>query len=273
MGLIKTQQKAYVSPRGAVAYWITRNKNPDAPCLFFLHGLTADHTLFEQQVGHFADRFTIIAWDAPAHALSRPYSDFSYANCADDLRGILLGEGFDSAIVAGQSMGGYLTQSFMLRYPEMVSAFIAIDTCPYGFQYYSKSDLFWLAQVGWMGYLFPHRYYVNTIVNNVALTQQGRQNMRNALSFYNSREFNALTKRGLDGFAKENCDLTIDCPVLIIVGEKDTAGKVLEYSKAWHEATGYPLVIIKDAAHNANYDNPGAVNAAIDDFLSNVLSN
>jgi pimeloyl-ACP methyl ester carboxylesterase len=103
------------------------------------------------------------------------------------------------------------------------------------------------------------------------MTERGRANMRDAISFYSKEEFCALTKAGLSGFAQENCDLNIECPVLILVGEKDHAGKVLAYSKAWHEASGYPMQIIENASHNANYDNPDAVNAAIDEFLSAVL--
>ncbi len=188
------------------------------------------------------------------------------------MRSILSCEGIEQAVFAGQSMGGYLVQSLLLRYPESVLAFVAIDTCPFGKRYYSRSDLFWLKQAGWMSYWIPYRYYVNTIVNNVALTENGRTNMRKALSYYDRREFCRLTKSGLDGFVQENHDLTITCPVLILVGERDTAGKVFAYSKAWHEATGYPMEMIKDAAHNSNYDNPNAVNAAIGRFLSAALS-
>ncbi len=272
MSAYQPEQKTYQSPRGEVAYWISKNADPGAPCLFFLHGLTADHTLFDLQMPHFADRYTVIAWDAPAHALSRPYRDFSYANCAEDMRGILLCEGFDSAVFVGQSMGGYIVQAFLLAYPEMARAFVAIDTCPFGVRYYSKSDLFWLRQVGWMSRLYPHNYYIETIVKSVALTEPGRDNMRKAYSYYSHRELCTLMDAGYKSFVRENRDLSIACPVLILAGEADRAGKVLAYSKAWHEATGYPLQIIKGAAHNSNYDNPDAVNAAIDAFLDRVLS-
>ena len=43
-----------------------------ARCLVFLHGMTADHTLFEKQLEFFYADFTVLAWDAPAHGRSRP---------------------------------------------------------------------------------------------------------------------------------------------------------------------------------------------------------
>ena len=57
--------------------------------LFFLHGLTASHALFEQQIPHFEDNYNVVVWDAPAHGLSRPYADFTYEKAANDALKIL----------------------------------------------------------------------------------------------------------------------------------------------------------------------------------------
>jgi pimeloyl-ACP methyl ester carboxylesterase len=61
--------------------------------------------------------------------------------------------------------------------------------------------------------------------------------------------------------------LEINCPVLLILGEKDKTGKVKRYNREWAKQTGYPLVIIRDAAHNANVDKPQEVNNCIRKFL------
>ncbi len=50
---------------------------------------------------------------------------------------------------------------------------------------------------------------------------------------------------GYSGFLEENCDLDVEIPVLILVGENDRTGKVRQYCKAWNEKTGYPLHVIK----------------------------
>ena len=263
-------EKTYNSSRGIVSYWVYQNANPDAKWMFFLHGLSADHTLFDLQIPFFTSRYNVIVWDAPAHALSRPYRDFSYANCAEDVKNILQNEGISKAIFVGQSMGGYIIQAFLLRDPQLVEAFVAIDSCPFGKQYYSKSDLFWLRQVGWMSLLYPHQYYVETIAKSVGVTKRAQDNMRKALSFYAHRELCELMGKGYLCFVQENQDLDIHCPVFILVGEHDKTGKVLSYSKAWHDATGFPMEIIPSAAHNSNYDNPDVVNAAIDDFLNSL---
>ena len=50
-------------------------------------------------------------------------------------------------------------------------------------------------------------------------------------------------------------------------------GKVKTYNREWTKRTGYPLIIIKNASHNSNADNPEEVNDAIVDFIKNLQSN
>ena len=57
-------KKQVEDAQGAVAYWISDSVRPEKETLFFLHGLTADHTMFEQQIRCFDKGFNLIAWDA-----------------------------------------------------------------------------------------------------------------------------------------------------------------------------------------------------------------
>ncbi len=260
-------QKYVESSRGKVFYWIGKSEDPSAGCIFFLHGLTADHTLFDKQIEHFFNSYTVIVWDAPAHGKSRPYRDFTYANGAEDIRAILTAEGIDASFMVGQSMGGYFIQAFLLKYRKMVKAFIGIDTCPFGLKYYSKSDLWWLRQIEWMSRCYPHKVLVNSIAKSVSTTEYARRNMLEALKSYSKRELCRLMGMGYASFAKENRDIKIDCPVLILVGEYDRTGKVRQYCEKWHEGENCPLHIIKNAAHNSNVDNYIEVNNEIERFI------
>ena len=96
--------------------------------------------------------------------------------------------------------------------------------------------------------------------------------MISMLSGYTKKELCHLMGIGFAGFLEDNRVMDIPCPVLLIMGEKDTTGKVKTYNKEWTKRTGYPLVWIKDAAHNANVDQPEEVNRCITEFLkSNLL--
>ena len=62
----------------------------------------------------------------------------------------------------------------------------------------------------------------------------------------------------------------IDCPALLLCGDKDKAGSTKRYNLRWTKEEGLPLVMISNAGHNSNTDQPEAVNAAIDGFLGKL---
>lgn len=263
-------ERKICNSRGTVYYWQSSNWNNSKKTLFFLHGLTADHTMFDSQINYFIDKYNLLTWDAPAHGESRPYHDFSFSDAADILLQIIDERNIESVILIGQSLGGYVAQSFIQQYPERVRAFIGIDTTPYGESYYSKSDKWWLRQIEWMSRLYPHNLIKRSITNQVAVTTNGRKNMMLMLEQYSKMELCHLMGIGYAAFLDENRDIQIQCPVLILIGEHDRTGKVRQYCEQWSNKEGYQLIKIKDAAHNSNVDNPDDVNKVILDFVSNL---
>lgn len=254
---------------GHIVYWTSDVFDLSRDTLFFLHGLTGDHTMFAPQFPAFAADCNIIAWDAPAHGQSRPYPAFAYENAANGMKTILDACGVTSVILIGQSMGGFLSQAFLCRYPERVKGFVAIDSTPYG-DYYSKSDLWWLRQIEWMAKLFPDKILRSAMTKQNAATEAGRANMAAMIGGYGKAELCHLMGIGYAGFLNDNRTCEIPCPVLLLVGEKDHTGKVKSYNRQWAKRTGYPLVWIPDAAHNSNVDNPAAVNESILRFIKDL---
>ena len=57
-------------------------------------------------------------------------------------------------------------------------------------------------------------------------------------------------------------------PLTLIVGERDNTGFIRKYNELWSQRTGQPIHWIEGAAHNANTDNPQAVNAIIEKVLA-----
>ncbi len=264
------QEKQIISKRGTTYYWIQKSNQPEAQTLIFLPGLSASHHLFDEQIPYFADRYNVLVWDAPAHGKSRPYKEFSYSNQAEELKTILDSEGLSSVILIGQSAGGFVSQSFISRYGKLVKGFVSIGSCPYGTAYYSKSDLFWLRQTDWMLSMFPDSLLRKSIAWMCSKTKSGRKNMRMMLNDYKKPELCQLLYQGFAGFIPEIHDFEIKCPVCLIVGAHDRTGKVMAYNRKWHKREGYPLHIIKDAAHNANADQPECVNQIIERFIQSL---
>jgi pimeloyl-ACP methyl ester carboxylesterase len=256
---------------GNVHYWISEQNSPDKITIFFLHGLTASHDLFVKQIEYFSKNYNVIAWDAPAHGASRPFVDFTYEKAAIAAAEILKANDIDGAVFIGQSMGGFITQSVIKRFPELVRGFVAIDSTPFGEKYYSKSDKWWLRQIEWMSALYPDKSLRKAVAKQVSRTERSYQNMYQMLSFYDKKELCHLMGIGYAGFLEDNSDIEINCPVMLIVGEHDKTGKVKQYNEQWASELNIPVTWISDAAHNSNDDQPEQVNACIEKFMKQII--
>lgn len=256
--------------KGRVIYYRSNDFDLSENTLVFLHGLTGNHSMFEPQFSFFSGKCNIIAWDAPAHGESRPYSHFSYENAAKDLKKILDECKVNKAVLIGQSMGGYISQSFICRYPDMVKGFVSIDSTPYG-DYYSRSDIWWLMKIERLSKLFPEKLLKYAIAYQNSLTNAGRANMLAMTAGYNKSELCRLMGIAYADFLKDNRNISkFPCPVILLVGKKDTTGKVKAYNREWTKRSGYPLIWVPDAAHNSNVDNPAFVNKVISRFVAKL---
>lgn len=258
------------SARGTTYYWVSRCEIADAKTLVFTHGLTADHRMFAPQVEHFRDRYHLILWDVPLHGLSRPYSDFSYANTAEELAAILDAESVATAVLVGMSMGGYPSQAFAEQYPKRVEGFVALDTTPFGEEYYSRFDLWCLRWATAMTRWLPDGMIRRMIIEGNSLSDNGRSILREILADSSKEKICEQMEAAYGVFAHENHNIAMTFPVLILLGAHDKTGKVKTYCENWARNTGWPLVEIPDAAHMSNIDNAPVVNCAIDDFLKTL---
>lgn len=265
------RERVFQTGLGEVHYW-TGGPEVDAPWLVFLPGLTADHRLFDRQVEEFEPRYHCMVWDAPAHGKSRPFRlEFSMDGMADYLHAILEREGAERPVLIGQSMGGYLSQVYMERYPGAVSGFISIDSCSLKRKYYTGIELSLLKHTEWMYLAFPWKLLVRVGVNGTATSEYGRELMRYFMESYEKREYCALADHGFRIVAQSvEADRPYDlhCPALLICGEKDGAGSAKRYNRAWTRQDGVPLVWVPGAGHNSNTDAPEFVNREIEKFVS-----
>lgn len=261
------KEKMIRTDYGALYFRVSDTWDANRKTIFFFHGLTADHRMFDAQVRYFQDEYNVIAWDAPMHGKSKTFSGFNMDVGVKSIQAILQSLSVEKIIAVGQSYGGYFVQALIARSPQTLLLFIGIGTSPYGKVYYSKSDYFWLKRVGFIASCYPFALLKKTVAKRVAVTAEGYENMMDMLALYRKREYVGLIQAYYDAFMQDNRDLQIDCPVLILRGESDAVGKVTQYCEAWQRRSGYPLEIVARAGHNANVDNPDAVNSLIEGFI------
>lgn len=264
------EEKIYCTDKGAIHYWVNKLKM-GRETLIFLPGLTADHRLFGKQVAFFKDSYNVLVWDAPGHGKSRPFQlDFSLMDKAEFLHNIILREHIVNPILVGQSMGGYLAQCYMEKYPSSVGGFVSIDSAPLKRKYITAIELWMLKKVGIVYRMYPWKALMRDGARGCSTTKYGRRLMYKMMEDYEKMEYCALAAHGFKILAEaieENRLYEIDSPCLLLCGEKDRAGSAKRYNKRWTKEEGLKLIWIKNAGHNSNGDNAYMVNSIIEDFI------
>jgi pimeloyl-ACP methyl ester carboxylesterase len=264
-------RKSFDTGSGTVVYWIDASAGTCVPWLVFLPGLTADHALFDAQMEHFSGNTNCLVWDAPAHGESRPYPlDFTMDDCARILHDILEAEGISRPVLVGQSLGGYVSQAFIELYPGEAAGFVSIDSAPLKREYYSTWEIRALRHTRGMYASIPWQLLKSWGARSTASTERGRASMRSFMESYTKREYVELAAHGYRMLAdaiEADRAYAIDCPALLLCGEKDHAGDVRRFNRKWTVGEGISLVWVPGAGHNSNVDAPEFVNARIEQFV------
>jgi len=112
-----------------IAYTLRASRNPDAPRLALIHSLAMDGSIWDGVAENLSDRAHVLTYDCRGHGRSgRKAISFTTELFARDLKELLDHVGWQSATIAGCSMGGCVAQEFAGRYPSRASALGLIDT-------------------------------------------------------------------------------------------------------------------------------------------------
>lgn len=103
---------------------------------FFLHhGLTSSSQAWHQHLPWLTDKYQVVIHDARGHGLTTaPEGDehYSWEIFADDWNRLMEHLGIERAIVGGLSMGGGVSHTFALKFPQKVIALILCDSAGTG---------------------------------------------------------------------------------------------------------------------------------------------
>ena len=250
-----------------VKYWLS--DNPDKPLIFLAHGALVDHVQFDLQMHLLNEDYQTIRWDMRGHGKSRPLvGPFSVKDAADDMLSILDVTG-DKAILIGQSAGTYVIQEFAFKYPERVKAIIVIDgTCITDKLSFIESRSVKLSPL--MFKLWPYENLKKAMINASAINQDTKQ--------YLKEKFNELTKEeflkiwtGISECLHYEPDYHVQSPLLLIYGVYDKTGNIKKAMKEWSKRDKQSkYVVIPDAGHCSNQDNPKFFNEVMMKFLEEL---
>jgi pimeloyl-ACP methyl ester carboxylesterase len=228
------------------------------------HGYGSTSAMWQGQIAPLTERYRLITWDMRGHGATDSPEDaaaYSEALTVDDIAALLRHLGIEQAVIGGLSLGGYMSLAFNLAYPEMVKALILCDTGP-GYRNPKSRE-------GWNETSFKRAERFES----EGLDALGRSPEVEAVrSRHRSAAGLAKAARGMlaqfDARVIESLD-SISVPTLIIVGANDTPflnGTDYMASKI----PGSRKVVIADAGHASNIDQPQAFNSAVLEFLDEV---
>ena len=233
----------------------------EGPALILTHGYSATSEMWAGQVAPLSKHFKVVTWDMRGHGQSDYPADqsaYSEEATVGDMAALLDAVGARKAVVGGLSLGGYMSLAFHLAHPERTRALLIIDTGP-GY----KNDQ---ARDGWNA---------NAIRRAERLEAEGLGDLSKA-----SAEVRAARHRDASGLARAARGMltqrnarvieslpSVALPAVVIVGANDTPFLAAsDYMAA--KIPGAKKVVIPDAGHSANIDQPAAFNAALMDFLN-----
>ncbi len=236
--------------------------------VIFTHGYAGTTRSWEGQVAAFSQKYRFITYDMRGHGQTdapESLAQYSQDILVEDMYQLLRHLGIQKAVICGLSLGGYLTIHFCNQHPDMTAAIILMDTGP--------------------GYRAPEssRKWNETRIDcaNILETKGIKgfmESEHSILDYYTTPD--VMVKHNPKGLANISrgamvnlwgLDILPDIkvPALIICGDKDTdylAGT--DYME--RKIPGARKVIVADAGHGVNIDQPQVFESTVLGFLDSL---
>jgi len=233
----------------------------DGPAILLTHGYNLTSFMWRGLTGALSERFQVITWDVRGHGRSDSPDDpdaYSQALTIGDMKAILEAEGLKEAVIAGHSMGGYLSLAFHVEHPKRVRGLILIGTGP-GYRNVE-------AREGWNEHAEGRaRYFEKYGIEGMGSEEGhgGEHRSARGLALAARGILTQHDSRVIDSLPK------IRVPTLIIAGAEDVDFlRGMDYMAK--KIAGARKVFLKNAGHLPNIDQPRAFNKAVRQFLDDL---
>ncbi len=251
----------YLNRDGVQIYYEQRGTGP---AVLLSHGYGASTRMWHGQMEALSDRYHMISWDMRGHDRSDSPDDpalYSHELTVGDMAAILDACGAKRAVIGGLSLGGFTSLAFNLAAPDRVTALMLFDTGP-GYKKDEPREQ-WNHMTESMARAFEKDGLAALSASAEARVAQHR-----------SPRGLALAARGIlaqkDGKVIESLP-SIRVPTLVLVGAGDKQFLAsADYMAA--KIPGAEKVVLENAGHASNIEQPAAFNAAVRRFLDRVTA-
>ena len=240
-----------------------------APWLVLSHSLACSVRMWDPQIAALKDQYRILAYDTRGHGASEaPKGAYTLEMLADDLFFLLKELKIGKTHYCGLSMGGMIGQTFALKYLNVFQTLTLADTTS---SYPAEAAPVWAERVktaeskGMEPLAQPtlERWFTEQFrkKNPAAVDAIRKLIVATPVAGY-AGCCAALPKINVTARLKE-----IKCPILVIVGADDPGTPPAMAREIHDNAPGSKLVVLPQAAHLANIEQPEGFSRALRDFL------
>jgi len=234
----------------------------DALTVLLSHGYSATSAMWNGQIEVLTRNHHVLTWDMRGHGGSDSPDDpalYSERHTVEDMAAILDCCRVERAVIGGLSLGGYMSLAFRAAYPARCLALMLFDTGP-----------------GYRNAEARARWNRNAAARAAAFERDGLAALGDGqevrISQHRSAQGLAHAARGMLAQADDRVISSlphIGIPTLVLVGAQDEPFRVpTEYMAG--KIPGARKVVLEDAGHASNIDQPAAFNAAVLEFLATV---
>ena len=243
-----------------------------------IHAGVADSRQWENEFSAFAQIYQVIRYDMRGYGKSEPVEgEFSHMS---DLVSLLDALGvYEPFVLMGCSMGGGIAMDFALTYPSRVKALIMVGSGPSGLELdvpapakfaeaekaFEAGDLDLVAEIEtqiWFDGTDRTPEQVNPEMRKLLWEMN-----RIALGYEVKQLGKRLPNTQMPAFDRLG---DLDIPVLVIVGSHDTPYILAAADYMTEKIPSVRKVIIEDAAHLPNMDQPDEFQGIVRDFLESL---
>ena len=266
-------------------YDIAYSDQGSGKTIIFIHGLGSYLPAWNRNVNELSKSYRCIAIDLPGYGKSskQPHSGKMsfYAGIVNELiQELQLGKVY----LAGHSMGGQISMTTDLLYPEIVEGLILVD--PAGFESFTKGQKQWFRDVMTLDGVrltTTEAIQSNLASNFYDLPKEADFMVTDRMAMRTASDFNAYcyaVVQSVSGMVNEPVLpylSDIKCPTLILFGENDNLipnrylnpGRTADIAKTGAaKIPGSKLVMVPKAGHFMMFEKPEVFNAEVKKFLN-----
>lgn len=258
----------YNNNNGTIYYEV--HGSEDSPTIVFLHGVAMDYRTFKEQIQVLKDSYRVIVLDLPYHGKSSGIDEnlrFS-TTTAEITIGLLDSLNIEKVIIAGVSMGSFVTQQIATKYPHRVIATIHISGGSLYPKYPSWIKIFNPFYSFFIN-IYPKKYLSKAFAKHKAIQPSTIAYLEEISYKLEKKTLIHLIKEMINDMVQGIYE-PLKQPMLLVYGDHELS-LIKKLSTKWHSRSSNSyLVMIKNAHHITHQDNPKDFNDTLISYLEKL---